>query len=373
MDLYSSERGVALLMVVLVVSLLTAVIVDFSFRSRLDARLAANVRDHAIAASLARSGYEVALALLMEDAAETQEQGGGQAQPTSGIAVSELLRQQREQVAGGTAVGIDSLQEGWARMDLLEIPLEENQQLRVEVSDLAGRINLNAIITRDEEGVEKLNKPVFEQFVTLIDQSLENLGRDNGGEIAELSAEDIAYAIADWVDADEIRLSDGSFEDEYYNSLAQSYSSKNGPFDSIAELQLVEGVDDDLYAALGNSVTVYPFEGGGGINVNTAPESVLKSIRFRESQAIASPEPLSDESLARLLEAREEGLAITTLQELLEVLGFEPAAVITPAPIFASNYFLIRSAGLVDESVAHLEVVVDRSDGFPRVLYWRSE
>ena len=63
---------------------------------------------------------------------------------------------------------------------------------------------------------------------------------------------------------------------------------------------------------------------------------------------------------------REEGLAITSLQELLEVLGFEPAAVITPAPIFASDYFLIRSAGLLDESAAHLEVVVDRSDGFPR-------
>jgi len=372
LNLYSSERGVALLMVVLVVTLLTAVIVDFSFRSRLDARLAANVRDQTIAASLARSGYEVALALLMEDAAEAEAQGGPP-QPTSGVAVSELIRRQRDQDMQGSAGGIDSLQEGWARMDLLEIPLGENQQLRVEVSDLAGRINLNAIISRDEGSAEKLNKPVFEQFVTLIDQSLNNLGRDDGGEIAELSAEDIAYAIADWVDGDEIRLSDGSFEDQYYNSLEQAYSSKNGPFDSVAELQLVEGVDDDLYAALRNSVTVYPFEGGGGINVNTAPESVLKSIRFRENQATASPEPLGDDGVARIVEAREEGIAITSLQELLEVLGFEASAVITPAPIFASNYFLIRAAGLVDESVAHLEVVVDRSDSVPRVLYWRSE
>ncbi len=361
-------------MVVLVVTLLTAVIVDFSYRSRLDARLAANVRDHTIAASLARSGYEVALALLLEDAAEIQDLGRHrELQKSRGIAVSELLRRQRGQAVQATTVGIDSLQEGWARMDLLEIPLEENQQLHVEVSDLAGRINLNAIITRNEAGVEKLNKPVFEQLLTLIDQSLDNLGLDDGGEIADLSAEDIAYAIADWVDADEIRLSDGSFEDQYYNSLEQAYSSKNGPFDSVAEMQLVEGVDDDLYADLRNSVTVYPFAGGGQINVNTAPESVLKSIRFRESQATASPEPLGDDGVARILGAREEGLAITTLQEFLEVLGFDPAAVITPEPVFASNYFLIRSAGLLDESVAHLEVVVDRSDSYPRVLYWRSE
>jgi type II secretory pathway component PulK len=49
-----NERGVALLMVLLVVALLTAVIVDFSFNTRLDSKIAANVRDALIAASLAR-------------------------------------------------------------------------------------------------------------------------------------------------------------------------------------------------------------------------------------------------------------------------------------------------------------------------------
>ena len=83
--------------------------------------------------------------------------------------------------------------------------------------------------------------------------------------------------------------------------------------------------------------------------------------------------PLAAQLLFEQLGAVElRALLRGLLQELLEVLGFEPAAVITPTSIFASDYFLIRSAGLLDESAAHLEVVVDRSGSFPRVLYWRS-
>lgn len=371
MRLFSSERGAALLMVVLIVALLTAVIVDFSFQTRLDARLAANVRDNTIAAAIARSGYEAALSLVLDDT-DIEEAEGATLTGTGTSAVSELLQGQRDKAAGGAA-GIDSLQESWARMDLLEIPLAPNQELRVEVTDLSGRINLNAIISRSEAGTEKLNQPLFEQLVTLIEQARDEIEGEGAPGADDLSAEDVAYAIADWVDADEVRLSDGSFEDQYYNSLPQAYSSKNGPFDSAAELQLVQGVDDALYAALADAVTVYPFTGGGQINVNTAPEGVLRSIRYRENQATASPEPLSDDSIERILEARQAGLAIASKKEFQELLGLEPTSAITPDLVFASNFFMIRAAGRVDESTARLEVVVERGEGPPRVLYWRSE
>ncbi|MFQ5458616.1 MAG: PIN domain-containing protein, partial [Myxococcota bacterium] len=132
-------------------------------------------------------------------------------------------------------------------------------------------------------------------------------------------------------------------------------------------------VYDALYAALADAVTVYPFTGGGQINVNTAPEGVLRSIRYRENQATASPEPLSDDSIERILEARQAGLAIASKMEFLELLGLEPTSAITPDLVFASNFFMIRAAGRVDESTARLEVVVERGEGPPRVLYWRSE
>jgi general secretion pathway protein K len=376
-------------MVVLVVTLLTAVIVDLSFATRLDSRIAANVRDAAHASELARSGYEVALSLLLDDvqAANSGEAEGGLATDTSGnVAVSQLLQQARDAAAEGTgdeaddskepgiAGGMDTTEEAWARMDLLELPLQPNEALKVEVDDLAGRVNLNAIISRDQTGAEKLNKPVFNELTVLFQRALDSLGRGQGGQIEGPDGEDLAYAVADWVDADEIRLSDGSFEDQVYNSLKDAYSSKNGPFDSVAELQLVDGIDDKLYAAVRDSVTVYPFQGGGGINVNTAPESVLRSIGMRENDATEVPEPLSDESVGRILEARDKGIGIADLGELKDLLGVEPTAVFSPSIVFASNYFRIRATGTVNETSTRLEAVVQRkSEGPPDLLYWRME
>ncbi len=371
-----SERGVALLMVLLVVALLTAVIVDFSFNTRLDSKIAANVRDSLIAASLARSGYDMALTVLMEDA-------GGEASSASGSgneAVSAILSRARQEAGSGDSPdssnrvdSIDSLQEAWARMDLLQIPLEEGQDLQVQVHDLAGRINLNAIIIEGKGNTVVLNRPVFDQLVTLIDQALTELGRGDRQDPDELSAEEIAYAVADWVDADEIRLSDGAFEDQVYNSLSDAYSSKNGPFDSVAELQLVEGVDDALYAAIKDAVTVYPFEGGGAININTASTTVLRSIRFRENRAIDSPEPLSEESIARILEARDQGVVLRSEGDLRELLALDAAVVFTPDLGFGSNVFAIEALGKVGETVRRIRTVVDRGEGGPKVLYWRVE
>ena len=372
------ERGVALLMVLMIVSLLTAVIVDFSFQTRLDARLAANMRDELEAGILARSGYEMALALLNQDAIEDSGTQAPNTPPTGGTetAVSDLLHQARRQASGqgASTAGLDTLQDLWARTDLLQIPLETGQNLTVGVTDLSGRINLNAIIIRDASGAEQLNRPVFEQLITLVQQAQESLGLKNDKNkdpLGSLSAEDIAYAIADWVDADEVRLSDGGFEDEYYNTLEDPYSSKNGPFDSAAELQLVAGVDDALYGAIKNAVTVYPFEGGGAINPNTAPPIVLASIRVKENPASEAPEPLGASQIGTLLDARAKGVAIKSNEDLKELLDLDAGAVFTPELVYGSSVFGIDVVASVRDTMSRLHAVLDRGGAEPKVLYWR--
>jgi type II secretory pathway component PulK len=258
-------------------------------------------------------------------------------------------------------------------MDLLTLELDEAQKLKVKVTDLSGRINLNRVIKRDDKGAESLNKPVFEQLVTLIDQALLEMDRAAQDGSEELSAEEIAYAIADWIDSDESRLSDGSFEDQSYNSRKDAYSSKNGPFDSVAELQLVEGIDDAVYAAIRNAVTVYPFEGTDAINVNTAPKVVLRSIRLRENQAIKTPEPLSEEHIERILEARADEIAIASQLELRGLLGLDAAAIFTPRLTFGSDVFAIESVAKTNKTIARLQTVVERGNGGARVLYWRMD
>ena len=62
-------------------------------------------------------------------------------------------------------------------------------------------------------------------------------------------------AILDWRDLDELHLANGA-EDEQYAAAGLPYGAKDGPFDSVEELGQVMGFDRDLYQALAPAFTV---------------------------------------------------------------------------------------------------------------------
>lgn len=57
--------------------------------------------------------------------------------------------------------------------------------------------------------------------------------------------QDVADSIVDWRDADENITGQGA-ESAYYGTQPRPYSSKNSPFESVAELYLVKNMTDDL-------------------------------------------------------------------------------------------------------------------------------
>jgi len=58
--------------------------------------------------------------------------------------------------------------------------------------------------------------------------------------------EDIADAIIDWRDSDDVPSGAGA-ESGYYESLPYGYMARNGPFRTLRELLLVKGVTDELF------------------------------------------------------------------------------------------------------------------------------
>jgi DNA uptake protein ComE-like DNA-binding protein len=72
--------------------------------------------------------------------------------------------------------------------------------------------------------------------------NINRMTRDQLLEIEPLMTEDIADAILDWIDADEEPNPMGA-ESPYYMSLPYSYLCRNGPMQSIMELELIAGVD----------------------------------------------------------------------------------------------------------------------------------
>src|SRR5690606_766358 len=63
-----------------------------------------------------------------------------------------------------------------------------------------------------------------------------------------------------------------------YGRKHPPYSAKNGPFDSLDELRLIEGWDEDMHTIFSPYITVYPFHlanDNSAVNINTANKALL--------------------------------------------------------------------------------------------------
>ena len=163
-----------------------------------------------------------------------------------------------------------TLGQNWAQQ-LPPLPVEGGQILG-HIEDLQGRFNLNNLVNQAGQA-----DPIYvQQFQRL----LTGLNLDPG----------IAGAVVDWMDADDTPSQPGGAEVDYYSRLAPPYRSPNAPMTSVSELQAVNGVTPQVYAALLPYVCVLPTSTPGAagtataINVNTAPVPVLMSLAPNLSQ-----------------------------------------------------------------------------------------
>jgi general secretion pathway protein K len=73
--------------------------------------------------------------------------------------------------------------------------------------------------------------------------------------VSEGEALSLASAIIDWRDSDDLALVLGS-ESADYALAGLSYGPRNGPFESVGELQFVQGITRDLYLCVQPLITV---------------------------------------------------------------------------------------------------------------------
>jgi len=96
------------------------------------------------------------------------------------------------------------------------------------------------------------------------------------GELSDpQQAAEIAAAILDWRDSDQ-RVRPGGAEDADYRASGEPYGARDGAFLSVAELNLVLGVDAGTYARLAPWLTVYSW--APQVDPMTAPREVLLAI-----------------------------------------------------------------------------------------------
>ena len=233
---YNQTGGVALILVVWVVVVLTAIVGEFAFTMRTEINIARNFKEEEEAYQMALAGIEKAkLELLLINRAEVMYLG---------------------------------------EEDMLMFGEEEDGKERPSRKAEIGKGSFEYKIT-DEDGKLNIN--------TATDGQLKVLFHDSGIDVTEVDI--IVDSIFDWKDDNDLHRINGA-EEDYYKSLENPYSCKDGPFSTLEELLLVKGMtkdilygskdkeegDEEYYKGVAQYLTVY---GSNLININTASESVL--------------------------------------------------------------------------------------------------
>jgi general secretion pathway protein K len=273
---------------------------------------------------VARSGFDYALAVLFEDALNTERP-------------------------------FDSLREPWADSKALSdnsSSLFEDTAFEVHIRDLTGRIQINALVNRKGE-YNTDQKDLLTRFLSLERFGLEAEEVDN-----------LVDAIKDWMDRDEEVTKFGA-ESAYYQTLEKPYLCRNAPLESLEELLFVRGMTRELFYGSGEKpgvsgfLTVY---GDGKVNINTADPVVLSSLS----------DNLDQRSVEDLLAFREnEDHDISQPNWYKSVPGMSSEVALDDLVTTISHHFEIVSEAFRDSMRKQVRGLVERKEGKAKILSWK--
>ncbi|MGV8803667.1 MAG: general secretion pathway protein GspK [Polaromonas sp.] len=231
------EQGVALVLVLWVITLLTVIAGNFAFSMRSEARIAANLLQNAQAQAHADAGVQLAWFQLMKPAGSAGR---------------------------------------WEANGAMHEFMHDGVAVKVSIQDESGKIDLNA-------APEELLKGLFK-----------SVGLDDP------ASTQLAAATLDWRTPGSLKRLNGAKEDDY-RAAGKNYAPPNAPFETIDELQRVLGMTPELYRKIAPALTIYsgqpavntsaaPLEvllAIPGINL-----AMVEQFMLRRQEAIAAGQPI---------------------------------------------------------------------------------
>jgi general secretion pathway protein K len=319
----SNQRGVALILVLLMISIIVAVTIQLNRSSRSEIYEAANLSDGIRLRYVAESGYYAGEAILLTDQNP-----------------------------------FDALTEDWAKTEMLAFKSEglfDNASFKLVIEDEEGKVPVNRLISGNG-----YNTQIRDLLLRLLTGPFFRLAQEQ--------AEEIIDAIKDWIDADDEVTGDGA-EGGYYAGLPRPYAAKNAALDCIEELLMVKGVTREMFYGAGETpglvqcLTVF---GDGKININTAPKVVLRALSAE----------MTEDAVNRLDEYRRDeknNLADPVWHNRVQgATGLNiPAGLIS----IRSDTFRITAVGLQGRMTERITGIVKREPNRRKVklLSWRVE
>ena len=390
-----SRAGVALLLAISAILLLAVLVTEVAHGAVVRAQLAAQHRDEVKAEALAHSGLHMYRMLLMASAALGRKPEVGAIAAAMGVNAAELwqaipyidTRFLRLMFASDGRVDADDVQGTVDAGGLSEAQIEASREgstlLNRAFLDFDGDFHASV---KDEERriyvgkleattmADLLQKPAAQQLMSMMStERVDEYMRDNN-----LVKEELIGNLADWTDADDVRVYQGGSEDALYDRLDPPYRAKNTPFDTRQELRLVDGWHlDGMWEHVGQHLTIY---GNGKVNVNTAGRDVLKGLLMAYAEGYVS-ETTIDDAVAAFLALRGRPLADGGLYvpngKAFEAhfetsLGLQLRDEIQDAVTNESKIFRVTSAGEVGTARVEITAVIDfNTNNAGQIVYWR--
>ncbi len=302
------QRGVALLLAVMVVAVAAIIGVEMWYANQLDIARVSNQR-HALQAEY----YARGMALWASDVLREDFERDGAVdftsdawhQPVAGISIPE-----------GTLAG--------------------------RLRDLSARFNLNNLL--DAEGRENPYQ------VAYFRRLLQRLQLDVS----------VADKLLDWMDRDRQPRSAGA-EDFTYLARRPAYYSADFPLLHISELRLLDGMDEVTYETLSKHVTVLPSH-HAKININTASVALLlaldEQLQVRQALALHQQGQAAFRSLQDFLQHPALAGYPLSLDAVAQLVGV------------SSQWFEAVSLVRMEESEYVFYALLQRQGAFSRPVLW---
>ncbi|MBU1902422.1 MAG: general secretion pathway protein GspK [Proteobacteria bacterium] len=338
--LVKNEKGIALFLVLWVLTLLTVIVGEFCFAMRTEVNITRNFKGQTEAYYIALAGVNRAIGELIRNEVIPPKVTPPK---IAGIGKEEEPEDEEKEDRWRINVDIPPVPHGVG-------------QFEVRIGNESGKININ--------GANE----------ALLKMMLKGFGLEDHQESI------IVDSIMDWRDKNNLHRLNGA-EDDYYRSLPEPYECKDDDFDSIEELLMVRGVTPEIfYGGLKDIVTVFkpPTQRtrvGQGykvvnadlnrVNINAASKKVLLAL------------PSMTEDLANEIMNYRKESDFRSLTEVSSLVGTEIYSVISPyITLDKSPFYNIISVGRLNDSKirqgveALVEITKKEKKGY-RVVQWR--
>lgn len=308
------QRGVALIVVMLIVAMVAIIATNINSRNQLSVRRTLNLAQYDQAFWYAISAEELAKKILKQDLED----------------------------ADGTV----HLQQYWAQSDVV-FPADHGE-IGGNISDLQSCFNLNALSVESKElenGRPKLPLAAVQYKGLLV-----ALGMD------EFGAERLTHTLKDYIDEDTTASPFGA-EDADYESRAVPYRAANTLMNHRSELRAVMGYTQDIYLKILPYICVIPGYSAQVLNVNTikVEQAALLAGMFDNKISVGEAESIINQRPGDGYEKLEDFTELSSVSSL-----FTEAALKTSFAV-DTHYFSLEAGAKVDNATFRLETVMKRS------------